>query len=84
MKYHREHLTSFMYENSKDFKIKNILHQNDFNIDIKELSITIDTIEDIIKANYLAKKITNKDNYHDYNEIIELFIEYNNIKKIRK
>ena len=53
----REHVTSYFYENSKNFKIKNFINKNKNN----SLKLSIDTIVDL---NTIKKKINKKNFIH--------------------
>lgn len=72
----REHITRYMYKNPKIFKIENIKALKKIDFDISNLNVTIDTINDIKKAEYIAKELSNKNQYNDFNEVINLLKKY--------
>lgn len=58
---HKEHITPYFYENSKNFKIKNI----EYNSNQSHLNMSVDTKADLIKARKIIRKfnLNKKKNY---------------------
>lgn len=75
-RHHREHLTSYIYDNPNNFKIENIESLPNLNFDIQDLDITVDTIDDIEKIEYVARELTNLNQYNDFHEVIDLLKKY--------
>ncbi len=73
--YDREHITSFFYRKSKNFKIK--LFQN--NKDLSNYNFTVDTKEDLIRINWIYSQLND---IFDINleEITDLFNQWKKIK----
>ena len=73
--YDREHITSFFYRKSKNFKIK--LFQN--NKDLSNYNFTVDTKEDLMRINWIYSQLND---IFDINleEIIDLFNKWKKIK----
>jgi len=74
-KHNREHITNYIYTNPKEFKIENIEHFKNTNFDFKTLNLTVDTIDDIEKTEYIARELKNKNQYNDLDEVIKLLIK---------
>ena len=56
-------------------KIENIEHFKNTNFDFKTLNLTVDTIDDIEKTEYIARELKNKNQYNDLDEVIKLLIK---------
>ena len=52
---HFEHITKYIYENPKNFKIKSV---NSKHKQINNLSLVVDTIEDLKKIQYISEKLS--------------------------
>ena len=61
-KKHQEHLTSFFYDNYKNFKIKNFYNK----INISNINFSIDSFADFIRAKNILKFCKNKNYSLDY------------------
>jgi len=61
-KRHQEHLTSFFYDNFKNFKIKNFYNK----INISNINFSIDSFADFIRAKNILKFCKNKNYSLDY------------------
>jgi len=61
-KKHQEHLTSFFYENCKNFKIKNLYNK----INNSNINLSIDSFGDFIKVKNIIKFCKNKKYSLDY------------------
>lgn len=61
-KKHQEHLTSFFYENCKNFKIKNLYNK----INNSNINLSIDSLRDFIKVKNIIKFCKNKKYSLDY------------------
>ena len=57
-KYDQEHVTTYFYRNSKNFKIKNFLYKKNFS----KINLSIDNPRDLIKLEKVIKKIIKKYN----------------------
>ena len=64
----KEHVTSYFYENSKDFAIKNI--DPLLNIDFKDINLCLDNEDDLIRSEWMASHLDKKGNH--YANIIDL------------
>jgi spore coat polysaccharide biosynthesis protein SpsF (cytidylyltransferase family) len=72
-KKHKEHMTSFFYDNYKNFKIKNLYNK----INISNINLSIDNYADFIRAKKILKFCKNKNYSLDYILLIykKLFYE---------
>lgn len=55
-KRHQEHLTSYFYDNSRKFKIKNFFNK----INYSEINLSVDNISDLLKVKKIIKIYKNK------------------------
>jgi spore coat polysaccharide biosynthesis protein SpsF (cytidylyltransferase family) len=61
-KKHQEHLTSFFYDNYKNFKIKNFYNKKN----ISDINLSIDNFTDFVRARNILKFCKNKNFSLDY------------------
>ena len=72
--YDREHLTTYFYDNPKNIKIRNISNPNyEY---IKEISLVVDTNEDLEKAKWIAKHKKKSRKVNDNDSIISLALSF--------
>ena len=79
-KFDREHLTTYFYANPKNIKIKNISNPNYESI--KNISLVVDTNEDLEKAKWIAKNKKESVNGNDTDSIISLALRYDGHNKL--
>ena len=76
----REHVTTYFYQNSADFFIKNVEFNKNFNL--TQLRLVIDDKTDLERARWIAKNINEKDCNFNSNKIISLAKEWDKNNKI--
>ena len=70
----REHLTTYFYENPKDIKIKNL--KNPYFEKIKNVSLVVDTFDDLKKATWIAKHKKDIGETDELDSILSLALNY--------
>ncbi len=70
----REHLTTYFYENPKDIKIKNLA--NPYFEKIKNVSLVVDTFDDLKKATWIAKHKKDIGKTDELDSILSLALNY--------
>jgi len=70
----REHITSYFYKNFKDFSIKNIDPISD--LDFKGINLCMDTEDDQIRLEWIARHIDKKGFYAKVSDLIHLAKEW--------
>ncbi len=67
-----EHITSYIYNNTQKFRIKNI---SSIIKDIENLNFAVDVIDDIKKSEWLLSKVSSKKKYN-LNELVKYLKKY--------
>ena len=70
----REHLTTYFYENPKNIKIKNL--KNPYFEKIKNVSLVVDTFDDLKKATWIAKHKKDIGETDELDSILSLALNY--------
>jgi spore coat polysaccharide biosynthesis protein SpsF (cytidylyltransferase family) len=68
-KRHKEHITSFFYENHEKFSIKNFVSRED----LSQINLSIDTINDFYKIKKILNQLKNKHFNYSYKKYISLY-----------
>ena len=78
---HREHVTSYIYENPGKFLIHNItsgINGHD------ETPLTVDTVEDLVQANWLARRLGETDGAWDMDAVLALARQWRRMNPVDK
>ena len=67
--HHKEHVTTYIYENHKNFKIKNLICQNDYS----KINLSIDVNDDFKRFEDLVKKFKGKVTDLSFKKVIETY-----------
>ena len=67
--YHKEHVTSYIYENYKNFKIKNLKCFNDYS----KINLSIDVNDDLKKFENFVEKFKGKVDDLSLKKVIESY-----------
>ena len=70
-----EHLTSYFYKNSSNFSIRNISAPK--NLKLNDLSLSIDTKEDLDRAIWISEKLSESNDYDNLEQLVKLALEWN-------
>lgn len=68
-KHHKEHITSFFYENAQNFKIKNFLYKFNYS----KLNMSVDTRADFDRAKKVVKNLNFDDKKNYLSNLIKFF-----------
>ena len=74
----REHVTSYILKHLNDFRVENVKYKHDFH----QLRLTVDTMEDFNLIKRLIEHLYPKNNAFTLEDILDLFHQYPDWKKI--
>jgi len=76
---HREHMTAYAYENPDAFHIHNVVSDIDKS---EETPLTVDSLDDLVQANWLACRLAEANRKPDMDAVLELAREWRRLNPV--